>query len=252
VRFLPSDLFRTCLARVLMVLFDILVSHFHMVRWHEAALERHAADLEGLAAARRQLAERGESSGGDSGGKAEQQAAAGGAADGAANGAGGEGAADGLGLGSAASGSSSLTAATAAAAPQHQNHHQHQSSAGSGSSRDLDGPLGSSDSMAVTGRAVMQLQRGTASELEEVEARASDEAEWGAVLSAVHAGLLGGRALIWDEMARRIAVLLGSPAGFEGEHFLQVSGWGQAGSSGSTRPSSQSGRAQPQLPPATQ
>lgn len=32
VRFLPSDLFRTCLARVLMVLFDILVSHFHMVR----------------------------------------------------------------------------------------------------------------------------------------------------------------------------------------------------------------------------
>ena len=32
MRHLPSDLFRTCLARVLMVLFDILVSHFHMVR----------------------------------------------------------------------------------------------------------------------------------------------------------------------------------------------------------------------------
>ena len=216
VRFLPSDLFRTCLARVLMVLFDILVSHFHMVRWHEAALERHAADLEGLAAARRQLAECLEGGGGgDSGGKAEQRAAAGGAAEGG----GGEGAA----------GCSSLTAAAAlAVAPPHpsQHHHQHQGSAGSGGSRDLDGPLGSSDSMTVTGRAVMQLQRGTASELEEVEARASDEAEWGAVLSAVHAGLLGGRALIWDEVARRIAVLLSSPAAFEGEHFLQVRGAG--------------------------
>ena len=229
MRFLPSDLFRTCLARVLMVLFDILVSHFHMVRWHEAALERHAADLEGLAATRRQLAERLDSGGGDSGSKAEHQAAAGGAAGGATEGAGGEGGADLLGLGSAASGSSSLTAAAASVPPHpphHQHHHQHQSSAGSGGSRDLDGPLGSSDSMAVTGRAVMQLQRGTASELEEVEARASDEAEWGAVLSAVHAGLLGGRALIWDEVARRIAVLLSSPAAFEGEHFLQVSGLG--------------------------
>jgi hypothetical protein len=213
-----------------MVLFDILVSHFHMVRWHEAALERHAADLESLAATRRQLAERLDSGGGDSGSKAEHQAAAGGAAGGATEGAGGEGAADLLGLGSAASGSSSLTAAAAAAAtvpPHHPHHqHQHQSSAGSCGSRDLDGPLGSSDSMAVTGRAVMRLQRGTASELEEVEARASDEAEWGTVLSAVHAGLLGGRALIWDEVARRIAVLLSSPAAFEGEHFLQVSGLG--------------------------
>ena len=33
LRLLPPELFRTCLARVLMVLFDILVSHFHMVRW---------------------------------------------------------------------------------------------------------------------------------------------------------------------------------------------------------------------------
>lgn len=31
LRALPPDLFRTCLARVLMVFFDILVSHFHMV-----------------------------------------------------------------------------------------------------------------------------------------------------------------------------------------------------------------------------
>lgn len=45
-------------------------------------------------------------------------------------------------------------------------------------------PLVSTDSdpVSVTGRAVLGLQRGTASELEEIEARASDEAEWGAVL----------------------------------------------------------------------
>lgn len=39
---------------------------------------------------------------------------------------------------------------------------------------------------------------------------------------AVHAGLLGGRRLIWEEAARRIGLLLSTPAAFEGEHFLQV------------------------------
>jgi hypothetical protein len=47
------------------------------------------------------------------------------------------------------------------------------------------------------------------------------------VLQAVHAGLLGGRRLIWEEAARRIGVLLSSPAAFEGEHFLQVMDWTQ-------------------------
>lgn len=56
-------------------------------------------------------------------------------------------------------------------------------------------------------------------------------------MQAVHAGLLSGRRLIWEEAARRIGVLLSSPAAFEGEHFLQVgtcgSGrWGQAEGAG--------------------
>lgn len=51
-----------------------------------------------------------------------------------------------------------------------------------------------------------------------------------ALLQAVHAGLLAGRQLIWDEAARRIGVLLSSPAAFEGEHFLQV---GLCGGNGS-------------------
>ncbi|KAL4422269.1 hypothetical protein ABPG75_008466 [Micractinium tetrahymenae] len=195
VRFLPSDLFRTCLARVLMVLHDILVSHFHMVRWHEAALERHAAEAVALAAARQALEAR-------LGGSPPAAPAGGAAAEGAA----------------------------AAAAEEEED--PFGGWAAGGAADELP-PLGSpgSDEVTITGRAVMglqvQLQRGTASELEELEAKASDEAEWGTVLQAVHAGLLSGRKLIWEEAARRIGVLLSSPAAFEGEHFLQVMEWTQ-------------------------
>lgn len=141
MRFLPSDLFRTCLARVLMVLFDILVSHFHMVRWHEAALERHAAEAASLAAARRDLASR-----------------------------------------LAGSGVDSSVAGAAAGAGEESDSGANPDSSGA----DLLPPLGSpgGEAVTVTGRAVMglQLQRGTASELEELEARSSDEEEWGVVL----------------------------------------------------------------------
>ena len=34
-----------------MVEFDILVSHWHMSRWHEARLEKHLADLAALRSA---------------------------------------------------------------------------------------------------------------------------------------------------------------------------------------------------------
>lgn len=150
VRFLPSDLFRTCLARVLMVLYDILVSHFHMVRWHEAALERHTAEAAALGAAKHALEAR------LGGSPAAEGAAAGGAAAAAAA----EVAADDDPFGGWASGGAA----------------------------DPLPPLGSpgGGEVTVTGRAVMglqvQLQRGTASELEELEAKASDEAEWGTVL----------------------------------------------------------------------
>lgn len=202
------------------------------MRWHEAAIERHQAELAALQDTRRQLAER--LAGGGS--AAEGQPPAGlhqQAADGVA------------GLN------------------------------GTAGNQAQDSSPGSPDSQGevhppVTGRAVMQLQRGTASELEEVEAKASDEAEWGAVLQvrrwwvvpgswgclhecmhtrsacnllrpspcvpaqAVHTGLLSGRRLIWEEAARRIGVLLSSPAAFEGEHFLQV-GWAGGGAAGCGR-----------------
>ena len=47
--------------------------------------------------------------------------------------------------------------------------------------------------------------------------------EWGEVLKVVQSGLVNGRRFLWDEAARKIGILLASPAAFEGEHFLQVS-----------------------------
>lgn len=162
VRFLPSDLFRTCLARVLMVLHDILVSHFHMARWHEAALERHAAEAAALAGARQALEAR---LGGSPAAPAVAPAAEGRAAGGAALG------------------------APAAAAEGDDPFGGWAAGGDSGALPALGSP--GSGEVTVTGRAVMglqvQLQRGTASELEELEAKVSDEAEWGSVLQ------VGGR-----------------------------------------------------------
>ena len=128
------------------------------MRWHEAALERHRADMAALQEARRTLATHLAGGGGD--GAAPPPAAP--AAEPAASPFG-----DLLGLGEAAGASASLSPS-----PDHP-----LAPGGPGS------PSGEAHP-PVTGRAVMGLQRGTASELEEVEARASDEEEWGAVLQA--------------------------------------------------------------------
>ena len=41
---------RPCTLQVLMVVFEILASHHHMARWHEARIEQHEHDLEALQA----------------------------------------------------------------------------------------------------------------------------------------------------------------------------------------------------------
>ena len=215
VRCLPSDLFRTCLARALMLIFDLLVSHFHMVRWHEAALEQHQHTLQALQAAQQQLRAQLPSRQGVGSSQSADSADSSDAVAPASN-------------GPAAAGSEAI-GGTAVLPPAGSS-----AAEGSGSGPGLrirprstpgvegSGPPSPSEVSTVTGRAVMQLQRGSASELEEVEAKASDEQEWGAVLQAVHDGLLAGRQLIWEEATRRIGILLSSPAAFEGEHFLQV------------------------------
>ena len=44
----------------------------------------------------------------------------------------------------------------------------------------------------------------------------------GEALLKVQEGLINGRKWLWDEAARKLGMLLSSPAAFEGEHFLQV------------------------------
>ncbi|KAK9817254.1 hypothetical protein WJX72_011915 [[Myrmecia] bisecta] len=63
--------------------------------------------------------------------------------------------------------------------------------------------------------------------LQEIELLEQEEVEWGEVLKIVQNGLVNGRRFLWDEAARKIGILLSSPAAFEGEHFLQVSEWVQ-------------------------
>lgn len=147
------------------------------VRWHEAALERHHADLAALQAMQDDLAERFSCRGSRRGHPLppppQQQSPA--ASAGAAMGdlLGFEGQADHL-----------LTPAAAAIQQP-----------------DLERPWGGSGEAhpPVMGRAVMQLQRGTPSELEEVEARAADEAEWGTVLQVGQAQWRGREAeRQWD------------------------------------------------------
>ena len=45
-------------AQVLMVVFEILSSHYHMSRWHEERIEQHTADMEALHTAGLSLRER--------------------------------------------------------------------------------------------------------------------------------------------------------------------------------------------------
>ncbi|BDA40427.1 Syndetin [Coccomyxa sp. Obi] len=58
VKWVPADLFRTCLTRVLMVVFEILASHYHMSRWHEERIDQHTRDMEALHSAGTALRER--------------------------------------------------------------------------------------------------------------------------------------------------------------------------------------------------
>ncbi|KAK9823710.1 hypothetical protein WJX72_004829 [[Myrmecia] bisecta] len=66
-----------------------------------------------------------------------------------------------------------------------------------------------------------------AAALAALEEKEREEAVWGEALMRVAEGLVGGRRWLWDEAARKITVLLSSPAAFEGEHFLQVLEWTQ-------------------------
>jgi hypothetical protein len=65
-------------------------------------------------------------------------------------------------------------------------------------------------------------QGGLDAELAALEEKGREEASWGEALIRVSEGLSSGRRWLWDEAARKVGVLLASPAALEGEHFLQV------------------------------
>uniref|UniRef100_A0A1D1ZMS1 Coiled-coil domain-containing protein 132 n=1 Tax=Auxenochlorella protothecoides TaxID=3075 RepID=A0A1D1ZMS1_AUXPR len=195
VRLLPSDLFRTALARLLQVLFDVLASHQAMVAWHAAALQAQEA----LEAGRGEVVE-----------TAGPATAACGAAETAGV------------LKGAMVGTQSPTQGEPARASAAVHHRQTPPRPPRGGRRSPENKA----RFSVAGPATLALRRGSSAR-EETEARARDEAEWCAVLHAVHAGLVAGRGLVWDEVARHVATLLSSPAAFEGEHFLQVMDWMQ-------------------------
>ncbi|KAL0023872.1 hypothetical protein WJX79_002364 [Trebouxia sp. C0005] len=71
-----------------------------------------------------------------------------------------------------------------------------------------------------------QLQQWRA-ELEGLEGQEREEVEWGEVLHVVYSGLVATRRLLWDESERKIIALLSSSSAFEGDHFLQVLEWAQ-------------------------
>lgn len=190
VRLLPSDLFRTALARLLQVLFDVLASHQAMVAWHAAALQAQEA----LEAGRGEVVE-----------TAGPATAACGAAETAGV------------LKGAMVGTQSPTQGEPARASAAVHHRQTPPRPPRGGRRSPENKA----RFSVAGPATLALRRGSSAR-EETEARARDEAERCAVLHAVHAGLVAGRGLVWDEVARHVATLLSSPAAFEGEHFLQV------------------------------
>ncbi len=55
---IPSSCMLGGALQVLMVVFEILSSHLHMARWHEAKIDQHTHDLEALQEAGAKMRER--------------------------------------------------------------------------------------------------------------------------------------------------------------------------------------------------
>eukprot|EP00891_Asterochloris_glomerata_P005698 jgi/Astpho2/5698/fgenesh1_pg.00079_%23_105_t len=261
LKWLPSDLFRTCLARVLMVIFDIMASHFHMSRWHNVALEQHKADLADLANLRQlcklrmteqppkqQLGLDGkplagvlksslstgpngaamDASKADPRTKAAKVKLAGHL----------EGQlAPSLPAGSAAAAVRkrvSISVPEGATRPTQVRVAKRSWEATQEAAADADAE-GASPGKSVSFQSPHfhpsashhHEQQTVWEELQGLEAAELEELEWGDALQAVRQGLAGSRRFLWDESARKIGILLSMPSAFEGEHFLEVLSWSE-------------------------
>eukprot|EP00884_Botryococcus_braunii_P000884 jgi/Botrbrau1/10797/Bobra.0064s0003.1 len=255
VRLLPADLFRQCLTQVLMVIFDILLSHFRMVRWHEDQIAQHIANAAQL---REECARRREALGTGGPGPSEgtlglQAGAAKGVTDPNAGGPPpAEGASvpglpgDSEGPGTAgrpdANGAHPAIAAAGSAGgkafPRSNMAHppdggpaveavgaQQNGASGPPPGGGLANGWGGEE--ALGGAAGQPPEDPAAAELAALEEKEREEGAWAEAMLRVSESLSGGRRWLWDEAARKIGILLSAPAALEGEHFLQILEWTQ-------------------------
>lgn len=237
VKLLPPDLFRTCLARMLMVIFDILASHQRMSKWHEKRIQASLREQQTMHTARLDLQQRINSNAQASTSHAEPETAASHHAEHP-----GQNAAS-----VPASGNGAPHAPSDPGTPKQTATNSHHgppplqllqppspfrssqdmsfvgaapnSPAGQPSSPNQIGAPGQPSQVHHSANPTEALQV-----LEQQEHAAMMQAE---ALLKVQEGLVNGRKWLWDEAARKLGTLLSSPAAFEGEHFLQVLEWTQ-------------------------
>ncbi len=242
LRWMPSDLFRTCLRQLLGMIFDVLVSHFHMTRWHKLALDgheqvaQHISSMHGIpASAWSSLSAHHVDWPFGSNTHVTQEMVAIEAEHGA------------LLHVRVASGSHASTIESSATkrcsnileskeavgaaykpelaqlppaiTPQHAVlPDQHITEAAAA----LAVKAAADSTSTQSGAADELLSRDATSDEEQLDQRRDNARAFGLALRAAHEGLQSGRQAVWDQAANVLGVILSAPAAFEGEHFLQV------------------------------
>lgn len=184
---LPKDLFRTALANVLMVTFDIMASHHRMATWHRDALERHAVELSRIQRYKHDVRVR---------------------------------------MGEApVSPRTPRGLVGPPVEPMLEAPLEAQLEVGSCVAWMRTVVLISVTSLFVVYVCLWSFCTVVTEVPQDLEGKERAELEWGQVLQTIASGLADARRLMWDEAARKISALLSSQAGYEGEHFLQVLDW---------------------------
>ncbi|BDA42201.1 probable Syndetin [Coccomyxa sp. Obi] len=259
VRGLPADLFRTCLARALMVVFDMMASHHKMASFHDSVLDLNMSGLAKLREAKRAcharirqehsptikvhgeelipgpmpLANGGSGSSSESGlikaVSIRDVAPVNTAGDTHASTAAGS---------PRGSGSPRRRAKPAWAEVLSSGPHLHRTSSKGSQALQLARSMGQAGVRRLGSDEEGQPQsvecfiealacKDAFEELQGLEWREAEEVEWGDVLRVSQRGMWASRGFLWEEAARNVACLLACPAAWDGDHFLQVSEWVQ-------------------------
>ncbi|EIE20688.1 hypothetical protein COCSUDRAFT_57256 [Coccomyxa subellipsoidea C-169] len=241
VRGVPADLFRTCLARALMVVFDMMGSHQRMTNWHDSALDHNMSGLAKLREAKRACHARIR--------QARSLPPLKFLASGALLPADGSG--EGSGLIKAVSMRDTAPITTSVSfqasvggsprAPASPRRRQkpawaetltagpqlHRTSSKGSQALQLARSMGQAGAdeegqpQSVESFIEALAAKDALAELQGLEWREAEEVEWGDVLRVSQRGMWASRGFLWEEAARNIACLLACPAAWDGDHFLQ-------------------------------